>query len=132
MFDKHILLNISQITFYLFGFIVNGGYLCTHIDNRYYYGYKKTTDEGDVCAAPNKTPRSVDIEGIIKDAIVLRTKMQSVLWDTTFDNQFADEIDAMQTEVNCIIANCAPLLGWARAGELGDYIIPAIAPKTKH
>ncbi len=93
---------------------------------------QNTTDEGDVCAAPNKTPRSVDIEGIIKDAIVLRTKMQSVLWDTTFDNQFADEIDAMQTEVNCIIANCAPLLGWARAGELGDYIIPAIAPKTKH
>lgn len=90
-----------------------------------------TRIEGVEYAPHNKTPRSTDIEGIIKDAIALRTKMQCILWDTTFDNQFADEIDAMQTEVNSIIANCAPLLGWARAGELGDYITPAIASKTK-
>ena len=77
-------------------------------------------------AAQHNRPLSTDIEDIIKCAISLRTKMQCILWDSSFDNQFADEIDAMQTDINDIIAKCAPILGWARAGELGDFITPDI------
>ena len=80
--------------------------------------------------AQDNTPLSTEIEDIIKCAIALRTKMQCVLWDCPFDNQFADEIDAMQTDINDIIAKCAPILGWARAGELGDFITPEIANRN--
>ncbi len=55
--------------------------------------------------------------------------MQCVLWDSSFDNQFGDDIDAMQTDINDIIAKCAPILGWTRAGELGDFITPELTNK---
>ena len=82
-----------------------------------------------ISRAPNHAPTSKEIEDIITSAIALRTKMQCVLWDSSFGNQFGDEIDAMQTDINSIIALCAPLLGWARAGELGDYITPEITKR---
>lgn len=79
---------------------------------------------GITAGAILSTPTSKDVEALIKNAISLRKQMQSTLWDTTFENQFGDDMDAMLADINSVIAHCAPLLGWARAGELGDYITP--------
>lgn len=73
----------------------------------------------------NKTKSNVtskEIENLITGAIDWRIKMQSLLWDSDFDTQFEDEIDEISNSINNIIAKCAPILGWARVGELGDYM----------
>lgn len=63
-------------------------------------------------------PLAIDIEDIVRDAISLRSKIGDVLWDTPFENQFGDELDGMLSDINGVIAHCAPLIGWARVTEL--------------
>lgn len=63
------------------------------------------------------TPSSKEVENIIKKAYDLRKMIES-LWDTSFEIQFGDDMDSMLTNINSVIAYCAPLLGWAKAGEI--------------
>lgn len=73
---------------------------------------KKLTDS---TALP--TPSSKEIEGMIRKAYELRKMIES-LWDTSFEVQFGDDMDNMLTNINSVIAYCAPILGWAKTGEI--------------
>ncbi|MBD5229650.1 MAG: hypothetical protein HDS69_06400 [Bacteroidales bacterium] len=75
---------------------------------------KKLTDS---TALP--TPSSKEIERMIRKAYELRKMIES-LWDTSFEIQFGDDMDNMLTNINSVIAYCAPILGWAKAGEIGN------------
>lgn len=63
------------------------------------------------------TPSSREIENMIRKAYELRKMIES-LWDTSFEIQFGDDMDDMLTSINSVISYCAPLLGWAKAGEI--------------